>query len=218
MSNLGDWYAATICSIKRRVTEILVEWLRAWPDLSLGSGFGLAAVFVLASIAFLPRSFLLFATGAIFGTKAIAIAWSGLVIGAAIAFLASRYLLADRVQSWLAKSRHLRAIAAAVDAEGWKIVALLRLGSPFSNTMQNYVFGVTRIALTPYLVASAIFMAPQTALLIYLGATGRQALESGEGRLQYLLLVAMLLASIAAFVLVWARAREALHARGLDTD
>lgn len=202
------------------VTEALIEWLRAWPGLSFGSGLALAGVFVLASVAFVPRSLLLFASGAIFGTSAIVIAWSGLVLGALLAFVVARFILADRVQRWLATSRRFRAVADAVDAEGWKIVALLRLGSPFSNTMQNYVFGLTRIGFTPYALATAAFMMPQTALLVYLGAAGRQALvhDGRQSPVHYVLLVSALVSLLAVSVLIWRKTRAALDERGLDSE
>ena len=64
----------------------------------------------------------------------------------------------------------------AVNAEGWRIVALCRLASPIPSTIQNAIFGLTRIELWPYLWATFLFTIPQTILYVYLGAIGKAAL------------------------------------------
>ena len=70
----------------------------------------------------------------------------------------------------------MRAIADAVDEEGWRIVALLRFASPTPSSVQNYVFGVTRIGFWPYTLASLVFVIPQTVFYVYLGSVGRSLL------------------------------------------
>ena len=67
----------------------------------------------------------------------------------------------------------MRVIADAVDEEGWRIVALLRFASPTPSSVQNYVFGVTRIGFWPYTLASIVFVIPQTVFYVYLGSVGR---------------------------------------------
>ena len=91
-------------------------------------------------------------------------------------FLIARYFLADRVQRWIDRHPSMRVIADAVDEEGWRIVALLRFASPTPSSVQNYVFGVTRIGFWPYTLASLVFIIPQTVFYVYLGSVGRSLL------------------------------------------
>jgi uncharacterized membrane protein YdjX (TVP38/TMEM64 family) len=69
-----------------------------------------------------------------------------------------------------------RAIAQAVDDEGWRIIALMRLGAPVPSAMQNYLFGLTNIGIVTYSITTLIFSAPQVFLYSFLGATGRASL------------------------------------------
>lgn len=162
------------------MSEQILEWLRAFGGLSFQSGLALAAVFVFGNMMFFPRTFVLLGSGAIFGAWAIPIIWPSMALGAILAFLLSRFVLADFIQRRLDGYPMARAIADAVDAEGWKIVALFRLGGPISASMQNYLFGVTRIGFVPYAVATTLFIIPQIVLFVYMGAAGRTALETGE--------------------------------------
>jgi uncharacterized membrane protein YdjX (TVP38/TMEM64 family) len=63
-----------------------------------------------------------------------------------------------------------------VDQEGWRIVALMRLGVPIPGAIQNYLFGLTKIDLLSYSISTFIFTAPQVFLYTLLGATGRASL------------------------------------------
>ena len=55
-------------------------------------------------------------------------------------------------------------------------MALLRFASPTPSSVQNYVFGVTRIGFWPYAIASLVFTIPQTVFYVYLGSVGRRVL------------------------------------------
>ena len=65
----------------------------------------------------------------------------------------------------------LRAIARAVDDEGWRIIALMRLGAPLPSAVQNYLFGLTNINIVTYAVATLIFSSPQVILCAFLERT-----------------------------------------------
>jgi uncharacterized membrane protein YdjX (TVP38/TMEM64 family) len=69
-----------------------------------------------------------------------------------------------------------------VDEEGWRIIGLFRLGAPIPATVQNYVFGLTRIGIWPYILATLLGTLPQTILYVYLGAVGKMTL-SGPSQL-----------------------------------
>src|SRR4029453_19471662 len=103
----------------------------------------------------------------------------------------------------------LEAIAEAVDKEGWRIVALMRLGAPAPSGLLNYLFGLTRINLVTFILATLVFSTPQVLLFTFLGATGRAALL--EDKPLGLALVPML-ATVAVIALFEWRVRRLLGA------
>jgi uncharacterized membrane protein YdjX (TVP38/TMEM64 family) len=136
----------------------------------------LALVFVAGGLVPVPRTFLTLAAGVVFGMAAIPIIMPATTAGCLIAFLVARYLFADRLWRFIERTPKLLAIMSAVNAEGWRIVALCRLASPIPSTIQNALFGLTRIGLWPYLWSTFVFTIPQIILYSYLGAIGKAAL------------------------------------------
>jgi len=155
------------------MTEFVMDWLRGLGGLSLISSVAVILLFMIAAFVFIPRTFLTLGVGGVYGFLAIPLVMIGAVAGSILAFLLARYLFYDRVQRRIDRHPSLRAIANAVDAEGWRVVALLRFASPTPSSVQNYVFGITRIGFWPHAVATFIFTMPQTVLYVYLGAAGR---------------------------------------------
>jgi len=194
------------------VTDILLEWLQSFGALSLFSGLTVAFVFAAAAFVFVPRTFLTLGVGGLYGLSVIPLIVVSATAGSALAFLIARYFLADRVQRWIDYRPSMRVIADAVDAEGWRIVALLRFASPTPSSVQNYVFGITRIGFWPYTLATLVFIIPQTVFYVYLGSVGRSLLlgdiASPLGLFVTLVGVGCLVAS--AF-LVWRKARTSLR-------
>jgi uncharacterized membrane protein YdjX (TVP38/TMEM64 family) len=158
------------------VTDTLVEFLRRWGELGPTSAAVLALVFVAGGIVPVPRTFLTLAAGVVYGLPAVPIIMPSTTLGCLIAFLLARYLFAFRLWRWVARRPRLTAIMNAVDAEGWRIVALCRLASPIPSTIQNALFGLTRIPLWPYTWSTFVFTIPQIVLYAYLGAIGKAAL------------------------------------------
>ena len=158
------------------VTQALVDFLRRWGELSPSSAAVLALVFVAGGLVPVPRTFMSLAAGVVFGMSAIPVIMPSTTLGSLIAFLLARYLFAQRLWRWVERQPKVLAIMNAVNAEGWRIVALCRLASPIPSTIQNAIFGLTRIALWPYLWATFLFTIPQTILYVYLGAIGKAAL------------------------------------------
>lgn len=195
------------------MTEPLIEWLRSWGDLSPASWLVLALVFLVASFIFFPRTFLCLGVGALYGLPAVLIILPSTTLGGVLAFLTARYLFADRLQRRVDRYPKLRAIADAIDSESWRVVALFRLASPVPNSVQNYFFGLTRIGLWPYTLATLVFTIPQTFLYVYIGAIGRSALiEDSSAPLSRGLMVAGILCLAATAFLIWRKAQAALEA------
>lgn len=150
------------------------DWLRAFLSWSQGLGvwgiFAFAAVYVLATVLFVPGLLLTLAAGALFGilwgTLAVSL---GSTVGVALAFLLGRYVARQRVESLIAGRPRFRAIDDAVGYQGFKIVLLTRLSPVFPFNLLNYAYGVTRVSFRDYLLASWIGMLPGTVMYVYFG-------------------------------------------------
>jgi uncharacterized membrane protein YdjX (TVP38/TMEM64 family) len=70
-------------------------------------------------------------------------------------------------------------LAEAVDAEGWRLLFLLRLASPIPGPISNYAFGLSSIKLLHYVLATGIGIAPQVFAFVYLGAIAKVAIDDG---------------------------------------
>ena len=160
-----------------------------------------------------PRTFLALAAGVVFGMAAIPIIMPATTIGCLIAFLVARYLFAERLRRAVSGKPKLVAIMDAVDAEGWRIVALCRLASPIPSTIQSALFGLTRIAVWPYAWATFVFTIPQIVLYAYLGSIGKAALlgETGAG-LNLGIMVAGGMTFLVVVLLITRRVRASMRA------
>jgi uncharacterized membrane protein YdjX (TVP38/TMEM64 family) len=138
-------------------------------------------VYVVATILLVPGSALGLGAGALFGVVRGSILVSlASTLGATCAFLLGRYLARDWVAQKIAGKPSFKAIDQAVASEGWKIVLLTRLSPVFPFTLLNYAFGLTRVSLREYVLASWLGMMPGTVMFAYLGSLARVGLENKE--------------------------------------
>jgi uncharacterized membrane protein YdjX (TVP38/TMEM64 family) len=176
--------------------------------LSLG---GLVLVFIASGFVLLPRILICVLAGAAFGTIAIPIAIPSITLGAVVAFLTARYLAGGLVQRLIGRRRLLSRISNAVDQEGWRIVALMRLGAPIPGALTNYIFGLTNISSWSFAWATFVFCIPQIILFVLLGAAGRQAIAEDSGSLVGQAMIALgVITSASIIYLVARRARSTL--------
>ena len=103
---------------------------------------------------------------------------------------------------------------------GWKIVGLLCLSPVVPFNVLNYAFGVTRVSLRDYVIASWIGMMPGTLLYVYLGSVAGDLAGAG-GRAsrtpaEWAFYAVGLVATIAVTVFVTRLARRALAERVPD--
>jgi uncharacterized membrane protein YdjX (TVP38/TMEM64 family) len=192
--------------------HIDVAALQAWVE---GAGAAAPLLFValyaLATVLFLPGLILTLAGGALFGP-----AWGtlynlvGATLGATLAFLVSRYLASNWVQARIASGTGGRVgrLVKGVEAEGWRFVAFTRLVPLFPFNLLNYAFGLTRIPLLHYTLASFVFMLPGALAYTYLGFAGREAVAGAEGMIRNGLIALALLAVVAFLPRLVARLRE----------
>jgi len=191
--------------------EELTQWLPILAEPSLAAFAMLALVFSISGLILIPRTFLCLGAGAIFGPSAILIILPSTTFGGVIAFLLARYFLAERLRHRFEQTPLLHAIMDAIDSESWRIVGLLRFGSPVPTTVQNYLFGLTRIGLWHFTIASFVFTIPQACLYVYLGAEGRAALlDDSSSALSRCLVAIGAISLLTAMILLTRKVRMAL--------
>lgn len=170
------------------------------------------AIYALATPLFVPGSLLTLTGGAIFGPVMGAL-WNllGATLGATIAFLIARYTAAD----WVARRAggRLAGIIRGVEDEGWRFVALVRLTPLFPFNLVNFAFGLTRIRLVEYVIASFVCMAPGAIAYTYLGYAGRTAASGDAGVVRAAIIALALLAAV-AFIPRLIRGRRRPRAAG----
>ena len=170
------------------------------------------AIYVLAAVLFVPGSVLTLGAGALFGLWLGSVCVSaGATLGATCAFLVGRYLARDIVARKIEGNEKFAAIDKAVAQEGWKIVFLTRLSPVFPFTLLNYAFGLTRVKLGHYVLASWIGMMPGTVMYVYLGSlahVGAAPRQRTTG--EWVLYGVGLLATIVVTVFVTRVAQKAL--------
>jgi uncharacterized membrane protein YdjX (TVP38/TMEM64 family) len=183
------------------LTASIGTWFQQLGPLTLTSGAALGLFFVVAAFVVFPKTVLLLSAGATFGLHAAPVILLGGTAGGILAFSFSRYVASTWFRKRLARNAMLGVVAQAVDDEGWRIVALMRLGGPLPNAVQNYAFGLTNIHLATYALATFVFSAPQTFLFTFLGATGRASImNEASSSLLFSLLAMVLTVSIIALI------------------
>jgi uncharacterized membrane protein YdjX (TVP38/TMEM64 family) len=193
---------------------------------SLGTAAPLAfiAIYILACVLFVPGSILTLGGGFLFGVVWGSVYVSiGATAGATCAFLIGRYIARDWIARKIVANARFAAIDAAVGREGWKIVALTRLSPVFPFNLLNYAFGLTRVRLFDYVLASWLAMSPGIVMYNYLGSlAGDLARLGAEPRTrtpaQWALDLVGLAATIAIAVYAARFARGALAQHALAED
>ncbi|CAM9496249.1 unnamed protein product, partial [Chrysoparadoxa australica] len=130
-----------------------------------------------------------------------------------------RYVLQEQAQKWFNKFKVMRAVDAAIETQGLKLVLLLRLSPVIPFSAFNYIMGLTRVKFRDYVIG-CLGMIPGTVAYCFIGSTAGGLLggeeemmeESGSGRtVQIVVLVVGLVATfIAVFLLSW-YAKKALN-------
>jgi uncharacterized membrane protein YdjX (TVP38/TMEM64 family) len=197
----------------REQTKQFVEALQAQGNVGL---LWLALSYIPASLFFFPASLLTLAGGFAFGIAKSLIAVSiGSTVGATSAFLAGRTLLRRFIEQKVAGDARFRALDAAVAEQGFKIVFLTRLSPVLPFNLLNYAFGLTRVRLRDFVLASWIGMFPGTLLYVSIGSAAKSLSDIVAGRsegsdAQKILLGVGLLATVAVTVVMARIAKKAL--------
>ena len=153
--------------LQQRIADAL-NWIKELGPMGMGVFAGL---YVFACIFFIPGSLLTLGAGSIYGvvTGSILVSVSS-TLGATAAFLVGRYFARDWIAKKIEGNQRFTTIDNAVAAEGWRIVGLTRLSPVFSFNLLNYAYGLTRVSLREYVLASWIGMMPGTVMYVYIGS------------------------------------------------
>lgn len=173
------------------------------------------AVYVVATVLFVPGSVLTLGAGAVFGVAMGCLCVSiGSTLGATCAFLLGRHLARDAIARRMQGNARFAAIERSVATGGWKVVILTRLSPVFPFALLNYAFGLTRVSLRDYVLASWIGMMPATVMYVYLGSLAKAA-AGGRMRTagEWVLYGAGLVATVVVTVWITRAARQALAMR-----
>ncbi|MDZ7959415.1 MAG: TVP38/TMEM64 family protein [Aulosira sp. DedQUE10] len=189
-----------------------------WID-SLGSLGAIAfiALYIVATVAFLPGSILTLGAGVVFG-----VVWGslyvflGATLGATAAFLVGRYLARGWVANKIADNKKFAAIDNAVGKAGLKIVLLTRLSPIFPFNLLNYAFGITGVSLNDYFIGS-VGMIPGTIMYVYIGSLAGNLARIGtetqptNPTIQWAIRIIGLIATVAVTIYITRIARKALE-------
>jgi uncharacterized membrane protein YdjX (TVP38/TMEM64 family) len=134
---------------------------------------------------------------------------SGLLLGAILGFLISRYVFRSTVEAIVATRLPLVHIDRVVSSRGWKAVLLIRLSpvAPFGVT--TYLLGLTSISLPQFLVGTAGAL-QSLFLFIYTGVLANETLLLAGGphdQLDIVKWVLMLVGLVATVILLWQASR-----------
>jgi uncharacterized membrane protein YdjX (TVP38/TMEM64 family) len=191
--------------------QTFIQMVQGWRELGVVGLGALAVAFVIGAMVFAPRPPMCVVSGLVFGFIAIPVVLLASTLGSVLAFLSSRYLFQSRFLKIIERRPVWRASVEAIDAEGWRLVALLRLASLIPGSATNYLLGVTRIGLWPYTLATLVGLLPQICLFVYIGAAGHIALEGpSESPLRVTLVAVGLIFTAWAVFVVTRRTKAAL--------
>lgn len=152
-------------------------------------------IWLLVTAMFMPVTPLVLAGGVLFGPV-----WGeiyvliGATAGAVLTFLTARYLAREWVAGKLAGTR-LMGLDEKVARQGWKMVALSRVIPIFPFPLVNSAFGLTRVSLPSFAVATFFGLFPVTMAYVYFSDNLFDLLQ---GKLSWQVILGVLLVALAA--------------------
>ena len=166
------------------------------------------AIYVVATVAFLPGTPLTLLAGLVFG-PVFGTLWAviGATIGATLAFLVGRYAARGLVERWTAKDERIRRLDEGVERQGWRMLLITRLVPVFPFNLQNYAYGLTRIGLGTYVLLTAVCIIPGAAVYTLAGGSLATAGQDPTRTFVYLGVAAVLFVAV-SLIPGWIRKRN----------
>ena len=188
----------------------VLEWMEALRSQVMQAGFMGVIVFVLlytaAVVVFAPATPFTIAAGAFYGYWGVPVSLAGALAGAVLSFLIARGSLRERWSYLCRQQRLSHSLDAAVATLGWRAVLLVRLSPLIPFSLQNYLFGMTGVSISAFVVAGLLGMIPATIVKALVGIFG-----SGQAEAQSSLVIGLAVVGIGATL--WAAWIFARHMR-----
>lgn len=146
---------------------ILHQYLHVWLDSTLAwltanpvsGGVAFVGVFLLASLCFFPVALLSLGAGFVYTELyglgfgifiAFTVCYVGCLVGAAVCFARSRYLMRQLIERFSVKYPIVRSVDRAFETMGFRLFLLLRLSPAVPFNALNYIGGITAISFRDY--------------------------------------------------------------------
>jgi len=192
--------------------DTLIQWASYW-DGSLAWA-AVTALFLLSGLIIIPRPAICILAGLTFGLSAFPLALIASIVGSLLGFVLARYFFRDRFKRMLERRPTAKLLADAINAEGWRLLFLLRLASPIPGPISNYAFGLSAIKMSHYILATAIGIIPQVFAFVYLGAVAKVAIDDGSVSSTRLIFgIAGAVVLLLAIAMVTRRVRQSVRTR-----
>jgi len=189
----------------------ILAWVQgsAWVGLVVMSL--LLVVFV---ILMLPSVMLTVGAGFLFGV------WAGsllvvtsVTIGATLAFTIARFGAPQKLRDYLFNVKYYAIIDGIIARRGWKMVAATRMIPFFPFKLSNYVFGVSSVSATHYILGTFVGLWPISIFNAYVGSMAVDLLSIGTVNaptpLNWFWSVLVLIALLLAVVVMVKKQKEA---------
>eukprot|EP01119_Soliformovum_irregulare_P008467 TRINITY_DN21585_c0_g1_i1.p1 TRINITY_DN21585_c0_g1~~TRINITY_DN21585_c0_g1_i1.p1 ORF type:complete len:323 (+),score=93.78 TRINITY_DN21585_c0_g1_i1:69-1037(+) len=150
----------------------ILEWIEGLPTYL--SGGLISLMYALALLVFCPGTPFNLASGFLFGIwGGFAVAITGCVIGATLAFILGRTIAKEWITNKIQGNQRLVPIFFALKKNGLYLVLLTRLSPLFPFPLLNYAFGIAPVETSQYIAGTLLGSAPSTFAYCYLGTLMR---------------------------------------------
>lgn len=174
--------ALTFVVLRYPVAEWLLGfagWARAHPFKSMALYL---IAYVVVTVLMAPGWILTVAAGYLYGWLAgTALVSISSLIGAVAAFQVGRTLAHDWVAEKARGFPKFEALNRAIRSKGFTVVFLTRVSIVFPYNLLNYLYGLTRVHLGEYALATWLGMLPVIALYVFAGATAEDIVAVARG-------------------------------------
>lgn len=166
--------------LKRYLHSWLQKLLAFLLDHPAGGGVLFVGIFLIASLCFFPVPLLSLGAGFVYIELyglgigicvAFLVCYIGYLVGAAVCFARSRYLMRRLIVRFSEKYPVVRAVDRAFETMGFRIFLLLRLSPAMPFNAMNYIGGITAIKFRAYWMATCVGIVPGLIWTIIVGAT-----------------------------------------------
>lgn len=197
-------YAGACLIARPYIGSFLEDMGHKLPAASFTNGLAFtAAVLVLSLIGIVPGALLGMAGGAIFGIAMGSIySTAGILLGAFSAFLICRSAFRPHITAWLRHCGWLARMDKALTADGWRMVALLRVSPIMPFSITSYALSLSGISARDYMLGTLAALPPLLGY-VFLGTLGGVSFESQKGPAQFIHLALSAFGVAATFILVW---------------